>query len=59
MKDSELQLLRQRMRQARRDISPTEREFAERAINQQLIAMAAFRDAGCIALYSAFDGEPK
>ncbi|MEL7447625.1 MAG: 5-formyltetrahydrofolate cyclo-ligase [Pseudomonadota bacterium] len=58
MNDSDRQQLRQQMRQARRGITGTERDRAEQAINQQLIGMTAFRDAGRIALYSAFDGEP-
>ena len=58
MRDSDRQRLRQQMRQARRSVSPSERQRAERSINQRLIERVAFHDVRNVAFYSAFDGEP-
>ena len=50
--------LRQRIRAARREMSPAARADADRAITRRVLAMPEFRSAKRIALFLAFDGEP-
>lgn len=50
--------LRQRIRAERRAIPPGVRAAADRAINDQIRKLPAFRRARRVALFLAFDGEP-
>jgi 5-formyltetrahydrofolate cyclo-ligase len=50
--------LRQRIRAARRDMSPATRAAADRAIARHIVTSPEFRSAQRIALFLAFDGEP-
>ncbi|MEO8463822.1 MAG: 5-formyltetrahydrofolate cyclo-ligase [Gammaproteobacteria bacterium] len=50
--------MRQRIRAARRDMSPAARAAADRAISRHILSLPEFRSAQRIALFLAFDGEP-
>ena len=50
--------LRQRIRAARREMSPGARAAADRAITRRILSLPEFRSAKRIALFLAFDGEP-
>ncbi len=55
---TERRQLRQRIRAARRALSPSQRSAADRAICSQIRKLAVFRRARRVALFLAFDGEP-
>ena len=55
---AERRQLRQRVRAARRDMSPAARAAADRAIASHIQKSPEFRSAQRIALFLAFDGEP-